>query len=111
MFADVLNPPRQDFPSIEGILMKHLIRISTVLAVLGLSACERTTTVYVPTEPVAGPAGPQGAQGAQGSPGETGFQGATGMQGDQGNKGATGMPGESTTVIVVPPPPAPTPAN
>jgi hypothetical protein len=108
MFADVLHPPRQDVPSIEGILMKHLLLISTVLAVLGLNACERTTTVYVPTEPVAGPAGPQGAQG---SPGETGFQGATGMQGDQGNKGATGMPGESTTVIVVPPPPAPTPAN
>jgi hypothetical protein len=108
LFADVLKPPRQNFPSTQGFLMSHLMLVSTLLAVLALSACERSTTVYVPPEPVAGPAGPQGAQG---NPGETGFQGATGMQGDQGNKGATGTPGETTTVIVVPPPPATAPAN
>lgn len=63
--------------------MNRSILIFSLLATLGLSACDRPTVVNVPATPVAvpGPAGPQGAT---------------------GNQGATGKSGEGTTVIVMP---------
>ena len=79
--------------------MKYSTVILSLVAALGLAACEKptvvnvpppsTTTVAVPVPvPVAvpGPAGPAGAPGVDGS------------------KGEPGKPGESTTVIVTPPP-------
>ncbi len=79
--------------------MKHSMLIAALFASLSLAACERPTTVVVPT-PVAvpGPAGPTGATGEQGNTGST------------GSTGATGKPGDGTTVIVVPPA-ASAPAN
>ena len=79
--------------------MKYSIVILSLLAALGLAACEKPTVVNVPPSspstvavpvavpvPVPGPAGPQGATGMDGS------------------KGEPGKPGDSTTVIVTPPP-------
>ena len=79
--------------------MKYSTVILSLVAALGLAACEKPTVVNVPppstttvTVPVAvpvavpGPAGPAGAPGVDGS------------------KGEPGKPGESTTVIVTPPP-------
>lgn len=91
--------------------MNKYVLVSTLLAVLGLTACDRPT-VIMPTTPVAvpGPAGPQGAtggQGAGGNTGSTGNTGATGATGSQGDTGKTGA-GGGTAVIVVPaetPPP------
>lgn len=75
--------------------MKHSILILSLLATLGLAACDRPAVVTVPTPvavptpvPVPGPPGPQG------DPGPSGAKGAPG--GDSG-----------TTVIVVPPASAP----
>ena len=75
--------------------MKTSMLLATLLAALGLAACDRptvvntppssTTTVAVPT-PVPGPPGPQG---------ET---------------GKPGQPGGSSTIIVTPPP-ASAPSN
>ena len=88
-----------------------------MLAIIGLSACEKTTvnppatTVVNPTiekqvaVPVAvpGPAGATGATGATGDAGATGAAGATGNPGDKGDAGKTGEPGKAgDTVIVVP---------
>lgn len=73
--------------------MKLTVSILTLLAVSGLSACDRPAVVAVPV-PVAVP-GPTGA---------------TGATGDIGNTGATGRPGDGTTVIVIPPA-ASAPAN
>lgn len=98
-----------DFFYLKGFDMNKFLMTSVVLAVLGLTACDRPT-VIVPAVPVAvpGPAGPQGATGSQGvggNTGNTGNTGATGVQGSQGNdgnKGDTGKTGGNTAVIVVP---------
>lgn len=80
--------------------MKHAKIVFAIPAVLAftaaLSGCDKPTVVNVPATPVAvpGPAGPTGAQGNQGK---------------DGTKGETGKTGDSTTVIVVPPEPAPVP--
>lgn len=90
--------------------MSKYLLVSAMLAVLGLTACDRPTVivpatpVVVPGPAVPGPAGPQGATGSQGVGGNTGNTGATGSQGDTGKTGAGG----GTAVIVVPaetPPP------
>lgn len=104
-----------DFFYLKGFDMNKFLMTSVVLAVLGLTACDRPT-VIVPAVPVAvpGPAGPQGATGSQGAGGNTGITGNTGntgntgatgaqgSQGNDGNKGDTGKTGGNTAVIVVP---------
>ena len=76
--------------------MKSSIAFVAVVTALGLSACDKPTTVVVPPNPsvetVPGPAGPQG------DAGKSGVTGATGSQGDTGKSG-------SDTVVVVPPAP------
>lgn len=88
--------------------MNRSILLSALLATLSLAACDKPTTVNMPTTPVAvpGPAGPQGTTGTQG---EAGSPGATGSQGEAGDQGKTGASGDAT-VIVMPPQPA-APAN
>lgn len=82
--------------------MNRSTLILTLLAALGLGACDKPTVVNVPAQaPVPGPAGPKGATG------ETGSQGSTGATGETGNTGATGKPGSGGTVVVVPPPASP----
>ena len=78
--------------------MNRTLLITTLLATLGLAACDNPTVVNVPATPVAvpGPAGPQGETGSQGA---TGYQGNEGVQGETGETGKTG---DGTTVIVVP---------
>lgn len=79
--------------------MNHSILLTALLAILGLAACDQPAAVAVPVlVAVPGPAGPQGATGETGN---TGYTGGT---------GATGKPGDSTTVIVLPPA-ASAPAN
>jgi hypothetical protein len=85
---------------LKGLIMKYSIIFVALVAVFGLSACEKPTVVNVPAAPstVPGPAGPQGAtgnQGATGTQGDTGSQGATGTQGDTGSQGATGYQGDT----------------
>lgn len=98
--------------------MKTTILVA-MLAIVGLTACEKTTnvnppaattTVVTPTveKQVAVP-GPAGATGATGATGTTGTTGATGTTGDAGMTGATGATGDTgktgktgDTVIVVP---------
>ena len=72
--------------------MKQVFLIPAVLGALFLSACEKPTTVNVPSTPVIVPV----------VPGPAGATGATGAAGTDGAKGATGASGD-TTVIVVPP--------
>lgn len=92
--------------------MKYSILFVALVAVFGLSACEKPTVVNVPPSTVPGPAGPQGTTGTQGttgSQGETGTQGATGFQGDTGKTGATGTQGDTgkpggDTIVIVPAP-------
>lgn len=79
--------------------MNRSLLISAMLATLALAACD----VNVPST-APGPAGPQGEAG---SPGATGSQGTEGTQGTEGAQGEAGQTGDSTTVIVVPPEPAP----
>ncbi|MDL2356114.1 MAG: collagen-like protein [Pseudomonadota bacterium] len=93
--------------------MKTTILVA-MLAIIGLTACEKTTvnppantTVVTPTveKQVAVPGAPgapgaTGATGATGSAGNTGMTGDTGATGDAGKTGATGKTGD--TVIVVP---------
>ena len=97
------------------------IFIVAILAIVGLTACEKTTvnppatstTVVTPTVEkqiaVPGPAGTPGAPGATGATGTTGATGdagatgtpgVTGATGDAGKTGEPGKPGD--TVIVVP---------
>jgi len=86
--------------------MKKLMLTAALLTIAGLSACERPTVVNNPapvTVSVPGPPGPPGATGAQG------MTGNTGNTGDTGEKGDPGKTRERTTVIVVPPQPAPAP--
>ncbi len=97
--------------------MKYSLLLVALVAVLGLSACDKPTVVNVPATPVAvpGPAGPQGATGIQGSTGYDGAKGNTGSpgydgsKGDTGNTGATGAQGDTgktgTGAIVVVPVP------
>jgi len=82
--------------------MKHSIVTLSLLAAFGLAACDRPTVVNNPTTPVAVP-GPAGATGATGATGSTGYSGSTGATGATGDTGKTGKPGDSTTVIVMPP--------
>jgi hypothetical protein len=107
------------FLNFKGFNMSKYLLVSAMLAVLGLTACDRPTVivpatpVVVPGPAVPGPAGPQGAtgsQGAEGNKGNTGSTGAMGNQGNDGTKGDTGKTGTSggTAIIVVPaetPPP------
>jgi hypothetical protein len=94
--------------------MNYSMLMATLLAALGLSACERPNVVNVPpaTVSVPGPAGPAGATGATGATGASGVQGvqgatgSEGMQGSPGYDGSKGEPGKTgagSTVIVVPP--------
>jgi hypothetical protein len=71
----------------------------SALAVVSLTACDKTPDVVLPPVVVAvpGPAGPQG------EPGNTGNTGNTGSQGVEGAKGDTGPTGNGTAVIVVTP--------
>lgn len=85
--------------------MKYSILFAACIAVLGLSACERSDVVVVPGAVVEGPAGPQGATGAQGFDGSKGDTGNTGNTGAQGDAGAQGETGGDTFLIV------PTPAE
>lgn len=80
--------------------MKMTTLLAAMVAVVALTACERTTvnpapTVVTPTVevpvavpgpavavPVPGPAGAPGAPGASGAPGEKGAAGDTGKTGD-----------------------------
>ena len=91
--------------------MKSTILVA-MLAIIGLTACEKTTvnppastTVVTPTVekqvavPVAVP-GPAGAPGATGAPGAEGTAGAPGATGEAGKAGEPGKAGD--TVIVVP---------
>jgi hypothetical protein len=74
--------------------MKNTVLIASLLLTLGLTACEKPTTVVnvpPPAEPVAGPAGPAGPSGA------------TGMTGPQGASGATGTQGGTAVIVVTPP--------
>lgn len=85
--------------------MKYSIVFSSVLMLLALSACERSTVVTPATVvpvPVPGPAGPAGATGSTGA---TGYTGDTGATGNTGNTGAAGERGKTggDTVIVIPP--------
>lgn len=94
--------------------MKNTLLLLTLMAGLGLAACEKTTvgntpdTVIVPV-PMAGPAGATGAAGESGEKGETGksgdegIQGKPGKTGDEGIQGEPGKPGGDTTIITPPP--------
>jgi hypothetical protein len=96
--------------------MKHSLLLAVLLSTVALAACDREP-VIVNAPPavvnVPGPAGPAGATGAtgstgsMGSTGSTGSTGATGDTGSTGDKGDTGKTGGNTSVIVVPPAPAP----
>ena len=74
--------------------MNRSMLIAALVAAVGLAACEKPTVVNVPATPMAvpGPAGPSGTPGTPGTP---------------GTQGQTGRPGDSATVIVVPPASAP----
>lgn len=75
--------------------------LAVLLAVIGLTACEKTTvnppdtTVVTPTVEV--PVAVPGPAGAPGAPGATGESGQPGQPGQAGEPGQTG-----DTVIVVP---------
>ena len=95
--------------------MKTTILVA-MLAIVGLTACEKTTnvnppaattTVVTPTVEkqvaVPGPAGATGATGTTGTTGATGTTGDAGMTGATGATGDTGKTGKTgDTVIVVP---------
>lgn len=95
--------------------MNHTLLIGALLAVAGLTACDRPVVVTPPGPAVnvPGPAGPTGATGATGNQGNQGYQGsvgtpgATGSQGSDGVKGDPGRTGSGSTVIVMPPASAP----
>jgi hypothetical protein len=79
-----------------------------MFAIIGLTACEKTTvnppstTVVTPTveKQVAVPVGVPGPAGATGATGDAGAAGGTGATGATGDKGDAGKTGD--TVIVVP---------
>ena len=102
-FAEAARPSVPHLFITRGLPLNRSLLVSTLFAVLSLSACDKPTVVNVPAAPAAVP-GPPGPQGATGSQGETGYQGATGTQGE------TGKTGDATTVIVLPPEAA-APAN
>ncbi len=70
--------------------MNRPILVSTLFAILSLSACDKPTVITVPASPAA-------------VPGPMGPQGATGSQGEMGSQGETGKTGDASTVIVLPP--------
>jgi hypothetical protein len=74
--------------------MNYSMLISALIVAASLAACERPAVVNVPATTVAVP----------GPPGPAGSQGMEGVKGD------SGKPGDSTTLIVVPPA-ASAPAN
>lgn len=74
--------------------MKYSTLLVALVAVFGLSACEKPTVVNVPPSPVAVP-GP-----AVVVPGPAGPAGAPGSPGYDGAKGDPGKPGSETVVIV-----------
>lgn len=76
--------------------------VAALLVTASLVACDKPTTVNVPS-PTVGTPGPAGPQGNTGNTGSTGSTGSDGMKGD------TGKTGDGTTVIVVPP--ASSPSN
>jgi hypothetical protein len=77
--------------------MNHSIFLAALIALLGLTACDRPTVVVAPQQaPLPGPAGPQGPSG------ETGSQGATGDTGATGNTGATGQQSDTTVIVLQP---------
>lgn len=86
--------------------MKYSTLLLTLLAALGLSACDRPTIVNTPATPVAvpvtvpGPAGPAGATGATGATGNMGYEGSKGDTGETGQTGARGNTGGDTIVVV-----------
>ena len=80
--------------------MKITLLLATLLATLGLAACNPASTPPSPVVVVPGPAGATGATGATGSagtnvpvPGPAGATGATGAPGYDGSAGATGATG------------------
>ena len=103
------NPLFNPYISYKGNKMKYfMLFIASIVLGFGLSACEKPTTVVVPTTTVPGPAGPQGATGSTGAEGAAGTQGATGSQGFEGAQGDTGKTGAQgktggDTIIIVPP--------
>lgn len=89
--------------------MKMSILIAAVLAMAGLTACEKTekTTVNPPavvTTPAQKEVVPVPVPGPQGPAGEKGDKGAPGAPGEPGEKGEPGKNG-GTTVVVPPPQP------
>jgi hypothetical protein len=120
---------RQRFPPpIRRFTMKYLILSATMIATLGLAACDRPATntpapvtVVVPgpagatgatgatgndgANGQAAPAGAPGAPGPQGQTGATGNDGTNGSNGSNGANGAKGEPGKTggDTIVVVPP--------
>jgi hypothetical protein len=90
--------------------MKHPLLLAMLLSTVALAACDREPVIVNPPPAVVnvpGPAGPAGATGATGAAGDQGATGSTGSTGTAGDKGETGKTGGNTSVIVVPPAPAP----
>jgi hypothetical protein len=102
-------------------MMNNSILMTALVAVLFLSACDKTPVVVnVPAETVAvpgpaGPAGKAGEQGVDGNKGDKGNTGNTGVQGNEGIQGDTGQAGETgksgDTTVIITPPAEPAPAN
>jgi hypothetical protein len=121
-FSAVVRIRRAAFiHSSRGSSMKYSILLSAVAMALGVTACERPTTVVTPPPTVVTVPGPAGATGATGATGSTGYTGntgatgstgATGTTGTTGDTGAKGDPGKkgSETIVVVPVP-VPAPRN
>jgi hypothetical protein len=82
--------------------MKYSILLATLIATLGLTACERTVVAPAPAPTVVAVPGPAGPSGATGATGDTGI--AVGIPGPTGATGATGDTGKTggDTVIIVP---------
>jgi len=95
--ASFFKPALSPLIHMKGITMKYSMLLVALVAVFGLSACEKPTVVNVPGSPVAvpGPAGPQGATGDTGSQGYSGSQGSTGAQGNTGSPGYDGAKGDT----------------
>jgi hypothetical protein len=127
-----VDAPWCEFSQRITMTMKHALLLSTLVATLGLVACERTVVAppaAVVTVPgPAGPAGatgatgtdgakgatgagvgipgPTGATGATGATGSTGYEGATGATGATGDTGKTGRTGATGDTVVIVPAPA-----
>lgn len=85
--------------------MKHLPLLATLVAALGLAACDRPTVVNTPpSSTVAVPVPVPVGVGVPGPAGEPGKPGAPGMTGSPGSPGA---PGDTNVIVVQPPASAP----